>query len=114
MTALERIVNTLRDVGVEWRQVQHEPVRTSEKAAHVRSEPLEIGGKALVVKANQDFLRVAISAARRWLSSRLKQTLSAGKLRFATSEELEPLATLVLGCVPLFRKPDVIKVSSSE
>ena len=105
MTVLEHIVKILREAGVEWRQVRHAPVRTSQEAADIRGEPLEIGGKAIVVKAEQQFHVVVISAARRLKSSRLKRALSARKLRFATPQELKDLTTLVPGSVPPFGEP---------
>tara|TARA_B100002052_G_scaffold260388_1_gene253549 strand:- start:3276 stop:3941 length:666 start_codon:yes stop_codon:yes gene_type:complete len=105
MDVLARIVKTLEDAGVTWKQIRHDPVRTSQEAADVRGEPLAIGGKALVVKADETFSLVVISAASRLKSSRLKKTLSARKLRFATPEELADLTGLVPGSVPPFGEP---------
>ena len=105
MTALDTILTLLRDSGATFRTVEHEPTPTSEDSARVRGEPLEIGGKAIVVKADQDFHLIVISAACRLKSSRLKKTLNARKLRFATQAELLDLTQLMPGSVPPFGEP---------
>ena len=105
MDVLERIVKALNDAGLTWKQIRHEAVRTSEEAAEIRGEPLAIGGKAIVVKADQTYSLIVISAARRLQSSRLKKALSVKKLRFATPDELLELTTLVPGSVPPFGEP---------
>ena len=105
MDVLERIVKALNDAGLTWKQIRHEAVRTSEEAAEIRGEPLAIGGKAIVVKADQTYSLIVISAARRLQSSRLKKALSAKKVRFATPDELLELTTLVPGSVPPFGEP---------
>jgi len=105
MEVLTRILGILDEAGVDFRQLEHEPTLTSEESAQVRGEPLEIGGKAIVVKADHDFHLVVISAACRLKSSRLKRALNARKLRFATTDELFELTGLVPGSVPPFGAP---------
>lgn len=105
MEVLSRILGILDDADVDFRQLEHEPTLTSEESARVRGEPLEIGGKAMVVKADHDFHLVVISAACRLKSSRLKRALKARKLRFATADELFELTGLVPGSVPPFGPP---------
>ena len=104
-TVLSRIHAILGGAGVDYRHLTHEPTPTSEDSARVRGEPLEIGGKALVLKADGRFLLVVMSAACCLDSKRLKKHLKAKSMRFATSEELLELTGLVPGSVPPFGRP---------
>ena len=65
----ERLHQRLKDRGVPFSVMRHEPVYTSEQAAAVRGTPLASGAKALVVKADEDF-RMLILPADRKLDSR--------------------------------------------
>ena len=105
MEVLSRILELLDEAGVDFRRLEHEPTLTSDESARVRGEPLEIGGKAIVVKADDEYHLVVVSAACRLKSSRLKRALKARKLRFATPEELFELTGLVPGSVPPFGQP---------
>ena len=49
-TVLESIREWLTAEDVAYREVHHEPTRTSEDSARVRGEELKNGGKALVMK----------------------------------------------------------------
>ena len=102
---LEAIRALLREHGVAFREVHHEPVRTSEQAAAVRGEPLEIGGKAIVAKVGETFHVLVFSAARRLDSKRVRKHVGAQRFRFATPEELQELTGLVPGSVPPFGRP---------
>lgn len=104
-TLTARLRALLDEEGISYRHLRHEPTPTSEDSARVRGEPLEVGGKALVVKADGRFLVVVISAARRLDSKRLKKHLKAKSMRFVTPEELFELTGLVPGSVPPFGRP---------
>lgn len=107
MTAsvFDRIVALLEEHGVEFVHVRHAPVRTSEQAAEARGEPLEIGGKALVIKVDGDFALFVLSAAARLDNRALKRYFSAKNIRFASPDELMTLTGLVPGSVPPFGRP---------
>jgi prolyl-tRNA editing enzyme YbaK/EbsC (Cys-tRNA(Pro) deacylase) len=102
---LEAIRTLLRDRGVEFREVHHEPTRTSQEASEARGEPIEIGGKAIVAKVDADFRLFVFSAARRIRSRVICKRFGATRFRFATSEEMHELTGLVPGCVPPFGQP---------
>ncbi len=104
-TVTSRLRGMLDGVGVTYRHLVHESTPTSEDSARVRGEPLEVGGKALVMKADGRFLLLVISAARRLESKRLKKALKARSLRFVSREELQELTGLVPGSVPPFGRP---------
>ena len=102
---LRAIRTLLDDGGVAYRVLEHEPTPTSEDSARVRGEPLEIGGKALMLKVDDVFGLFVLSAARRLDSAAVKARLGAKRMRFATTEELAELTGLVPGAVPPFGEP---------
>jgi prolyl-tRNA editing enzyme YbaK/EbsC (Cys-tRNA(Pro) deacylase) len=102
---LERIRSWLTAEGVAFREVHHEPTRTSEDSARARGEDLRVGGKALVIKVDAVFRLFVLSAERKLDSTAIKQRFAARKTRFATPEELAELAGLVPGSVPPFGQP---------
>lgn len=105
VTVLESIRALLRREGVAFRELHHEPTRTSEDSARARGEPLAIGGKALLMKVGDDYALFVISAARRIDSAAIRRHLGARKLRFATADELKERTGLLSGDVPPFGAP---------
>lgn len=104
---LETIRALLRRHGVECRELHHAPTRTSRQAAEARGEPMEIGGKAIVAKVDDEFRIFVLSAARRLDARAICRHLGAQRFRFATPEELWELTGLVPGSVPPFGRPIV-------
>jgi prolyl-tRNA editing enzyme YbaK/EbsC (Cys-tRNA(Pro) deacylase) len=100
-----RIVQWLRDEQVPFRHMHHEPTPTSEDAAKARGEPLHIGGKAIVLKADDTFISCILSASLRLDAKALRRALGVKKIRFATPQELLELTGLVPGSVPPFGEP---------
>ncbi|MGH1341303.1 MAG: YbaK/EbsC family protein [Nannocystales bacterium] len=105
MPVHDAILAHLDACGAPYRSLQHEPTRTSQDSARVRGEPMEIGGKSLVLKAADRFVVLVISAARRAHSKSLRTALGVRRLRFATTDELLELTGCVPGCVPPFGRP---------
>jgi Ala-tRNA(Pro) deacylase len=102
---LDQIRQLLRDHQVEFREVHHEPTRTSEESAAARGEPLHVGGKAILLKTDDVFRLFVLPADRKLDSAAVRQHLAVKKTRFATPEELLTLTGLVPGCVPPFGRP---------
>lgn len=105
MEVLERIRTFLREQDVSYRELHHEPTRTSEDSARVRGEPIEIGGKALLLKVDDTFGLFVLSAALRVDSQAIRDRLGARRSRFATPEELLEITGLAPGSVPPFGRP---------
>jgi prolyl-tRNA editing enzyme YbaK/EbsC (Cys-tRNA(Pro) deacylase) len=101
---LQRLRAWYHQQDVPFRELVHEPTRTSEDSARVRGEPLHIGGKALLLKSNDRFVLCVIPADRKLDSKRIREVLQ-GKFRFASAEELAELTGLVPGSVPPFGHP---------
>ena len=105
MTTFESICNFLTEHNIPFRTVHHQPTFTSEESAHARGEEVRIGGKAILIKIDNDFKLFVLSAALKVDSKKLKEHFRAKSIRFATKEELHLLTGLVPGSVPPFGKP---------
>lgn len=101
----DRITALLTEHNIEHRALSHPPTRTSEDSARERGEPLEIGGKALLIKVDKIFRLFVLSAARRLDAKALRAHFGARKSRFATPDELMEMTGLVPGSVPPFGPP---------
>lgn len=90
---------------VSYRTVHHEPTFTSEESAKARGEDVKIGGKAIVMKIDDEFKLFVLSAALKVDSKKIKERFHAKSIRFASKEELFELTGLVPGSVPPFGPP---------
>jgi Ala-tRNA(Pro) deacylase len=104
-STLEQIRIHLNAAGVAFREVEHEPTRTSEESAAARGEELSVGAKALLLRTDDLFRLFVLPADRKLDSAAIRRQLGARKTRFATVEELHDLVGLVPGAVPPFGKP---------
>jgi prolyl-tRNA editing enzyme YbaK/EbsC (Cys-tRNA(Pro) deacylase) len=102
---LETIVALLNAEKVSFRQVHHEPTFTSEESARARGEDVRVGGKALVIKAGEEFRLLVLSAALIADWAAVKRYFGVKKARMADREELLALTGLVPGSVPPFGRP---------
>jgi Ala-tRNA(Pro) deacylase len=102
---LEQIRAWLTAENAQFREVHHQPTRTSEDSARARGEELRVGGKALLIKVDAAFHLFVLSADRKLDSAAIKLRFAAKKIRFATPEELAALTGLVPGSVPPFGRP---------
>ena len=98
----ERLTRWLREAGVAFDVLEHEPVRTSEEAARVRGTRLEQGAKALVVRADDRFLHCVLPAHLKADNGALRAIAGTRRLRFATRDELLELTGCEPGAVPPF------------
>jgi Ala-tRNA(Pro) deacylase len=101
-TVFERLNGFLQDKGVEFSVLQHTPVFTSDEAAAVRGTSLASGAKALVCKADDQFVLIVLPANRRLASKLVRKESGVKSLRFATREEVQQLTGLAPGSIPPF------------
>lgn len=104
-TVLQSIRGFLSQHGITFREVRHEPTRTSEDSARARGEALRTGGKALLMKGDGQYRLFVLPADRKVDSNSIRKTLKIRKLRFASSDELAALTGLTPGSVPPFGHP---------
>ncbi len=101
----QQICEILRQSGIAFREVEHQPTLTSEESARARGEPLGVGAKAIVARTDDLFRLFVLPADQKLVSAAIKKTLNIKKIRFATPEELLDLTGLVPGSVPPFGHP---------
>jgi prolyl-tRNA editing enzyme YbaK/EbsC (Cys-tRNA(Pro) deacylase) len=102
---LDSIRRLLSEAGIPFSEVSHAPTRTSEESARARGEPLANGGKAILLKTDEQFRLFVLPADRRLDSASVKRELGVRKTRFASPEELLALTGLLPGSVPPFGPP---------
>ncbi len=97
-----RIIKFLRSEKIDFEKLEHVPVTTSSAASGARGSRLSQGAKAIVVKANDRYYHLIISAAVRVDNSKLRKILGTRRVRFATADELFELTGCLPGAVPPF------------
>ena len=102
---LEQIRVYLRNAEITFREVEHEPTRTSEESAAARGEALSVGAKALLLRTDGLFRLFVLPADRRLDSNAIRRRFGVRKTRFASAQELYELTGLVPGAVPPFGRP---------
>lgn len=114
----QQILNLLKKNDSLFETFEHEPVRTSEEAAKVRTGySLEQGAKALIVRiktrGENVFVMLVMPAHLRLDTKKAKQHLQTKDLRFASEEEIAQITEGVqIGGVPpfgnLFNIPTIV------
>lgn len=104
-----RIKDLLEQNHIWFDYFEHEPVRTSQEAAKIRTGyEIHQGAKALILKSkdfnnNSRFVMLVIPGDLRLNNAKAKQLLKAKDLRFATEQEVFDITNGVqLGGVPPF------------
>ncbi|MCA9382343.1 hypothetical protein KC660_02975, partial [Candidatus Dojkabacteria bacterium] len=105
----EKIVTMLKAESFWFETFEHEPVRTSEEAAKIRTGyTLNQGAKAIIIRvkfssSSKEFVMLVIPGDKRFNSKKAKSELNAKDIRFATEDEVLNLTNGVLpGGVPPF------------
>jgi Ala-tRNA(Pro) deacylase len=107
-TVVDQILELLRHGNYWFETFTHEPVRTSEEAAKLRTGyTLAQGAKALILSVKQNgakrFVMVVIPGDQRFNPDKLRAALGAKSTRFATEAEVSDLTGGVqVGGVPPF------------
>lgn len=87
---------------------EHEPVKTSEEAARIRpGYSLKQGAKAMIIRAKngqeRKFVMLVLPGDLRFDNDKVKKTIKAKDIRFATPEEIDNITGGVqIGGVPPF------------
>lgn len=101
-SVFDRLSDKLTAAGVAYDELRHAPVFTSEEAAAVRGTSLASGAKALVCKADEQFVLIVVPADRRLAGKLLRKAAGVKSLRFASKEEVAQLTGLAPGSIPPF------------
>ena len=105
MSIYEKIINFLESNEINFKSVHHIETHTSEESAKARGEDISIGGKAILMKIEDEFILLVISASRKIDTKKIKKYFNAKNTRFASPDELKNLTNLVPGSVPPFGNP---------
>lgn len=101
-SVFDRLCQLLDAHGVPYQVLRHAPVYTSQEAAAVRGTSLASGAKALICKADDQFVMIVLPADRKLASKLVRQTAGIRSLRFASPEEVAQLTGLRPGAIPPF------------
>lgn len=106
---VSKITDLLKVGGYWYETFEHEPVRTSEEAAKVRTGyTLAQGAKAMIVRVKKSetekyFAMLVLPGDARFDIGKVKQLFAARDIRFATEEEVKTITGgVVPGGVPPF------------
>jgi len=97
-----KAIELLASKGINFEKLEHAVVTTSSEASGARGSKLSQGAKAIIVKANDQFYHLIISAAVQLDNNKLRKVLGTRRVRFATTEELFELTGCSPGAVPPF------------
>jgi Ala-tRNA(Pro) deacylase len=97
-----KAIELLASKGINFEKLEHAVVTTSSEASGARGSKLSQGAKAIIVKANDQFYHLIISAAVQLNNNKLRKVLGTRRVRFATTEELFELTGCSPGAVPPF------------
>ncbi len=95
----DEIKRFLDGKGVRYEVTEHEPVYTSEDAARIRGEDIRTGAKALIFKADANFVLCIVPGDRKIDTKKLKEILSCKDVRMATPEEVLRVSGCEIGSV---------------
>ena len=97
-----KAIELLASKGINFEKLEHAVVTTSSEASGARGSKLSQGAKAIIVKANDQFYHLIISAAVQLDNNKLRKVLGTRRVRFATTEELFEITGCLPGAVPPF------------
>lgn len=108
-SVVEKIINILTENNFWFETFEHEPVRTSEEAARVRTGyTLRQGAKAIIIRAKNSekdkiFVMLVFPADLKFDSEKVKKILNTKDIRFATEQEVSSITGGVeVGGIPPF------------
>jgi Ala-tRNA(Pro) deacylase len=102
LSVFERVESLLKERGITFQVLRHEPVYTSDEASRVLGYVAASGAKALICKANDAFVMFVMPGNRKLASRAVRSAKHWNRLRFATREEVQELTGLHPGSIPPF------------
>jgi len=99
---VRNILRILKENSVEYTLLEHEPVYTSEQAAEVRGVSIKTGVKALVLKADKDFILALVRADKRADLKLIAKQEGVKRVNLARPEEVLKITGCEIGSVPPF------------
>ena len=82
--------------NINYKLLEHKPTKTSEESAIIRNTSLESGAKAMILKTDNGYCMIVISAALNFNNKSAKKLLSTRNLRFVNKEELQEISVIYI------------------
>lgn len=101
-SVFQRLSQLLQQQNITFAISRHEAVYTSEEAAKIRGASLASGAKALICKADGQFIMFVLPADLRLDSKAVRKQHKFRSLRFASREEVFEITGLEPGSIPPF------------
>ncbi len=102
MNPYEEIIKLLKANSINFTELDHEPVYTSEQAAKVRGMTLNSGAKSLLLKSKDRFVLAVLAGSHKLDSKKLKKALKVKEIRFASpAEVMDKMGCIVGACYPI-------------
>src|SRR3990167_10932213 len=112
----EKIIESLKKNNIDYKEIRHEAVHTSEEAVKARGCKPEEGAKALVFWADKNPIQIIIEGNKKVDKKLFKELNSIRDLQMVSKEDLINIAGVEPGAVPpfgiLFNTP--VKMYCSE
>jgi prolyl-tRNA editing enzyme YbaK/EbsC (Cys-tRNA(Pro) deacylase) len=101
---VNKIKSLLKKNECWFETFEHQPVETSQQAAEIRTGySLAQGAKALILKADKDFVMIVVPGDQRFDNQKVQQLLGTNHIRFARPEEIKKITDGVkIGGIPPF------------
>lgn len=110
----ERMIRMLKESGVEYEIIEHEPVYTAEQAAAERGVTPADGVKSLLFKGSHGFILVLQRGDLRVETKLIKQLEKTKDLTLASPEDVEQVVGVKIGAVPPFGLSTHVKTYMSK
>jgi len=103
MNTEDRVLNLLRDNGLEFEILEHKPIRTSKEASEATGIPLKFGVKTMLLKTDlEEFIMALVPGNRKVDFKKIAGLLECDNVKLASAEEVKEIAGCEPGCVPPF------------
>src|SRR3990167_4672930 len=102
MNLYEKIKDLLDSNNIDYTEIGHEPVFTSEQAAKVRKSNIDEGAKALIFLADDKPIQLVIQGSKRVDKDKFKSQFGFTKLKMASAEQVKVTSGVEPGAVAPF------------
>ncbi len=111
----KKIIEYLNSKKIDYSLTEHEPVYTSDQAAHISQHPPEEGAKSLALNAGERIGVVTVSGAERINFKGIQNALKTKKINMCNEEVIKKkLNTEIGGLAPFGYDKDVIIIVSKK
>ncbi|MFB6212343.1 MAG: YbaK/EbsC family protein [Candidatus Magasanikbacteria bacterium] len=97
-----QIKELFHEKGVDYQELNHEPVITSQEAERVRGESVPEGVKSLLIKVGNDYKLIVIPSSKKFSYQKLRNFFETGEIKLADPQKVEDIMNCSIGgCYPI-------------